>query len=72
MTIRHETVRSSVYAAKVFCTDCNRHLAVIHNGYGEDAEPVDRSDMDSLDDIAEHHDDVTMGLHDVVVYTFIK
>lgn len=81
MTIRYETLRvgdaaasgkrtHGVHAGKAFCGDCNRHFAVIHKGYGEDAEPLDAEEKEMLDDAAERHDEATLGQHNITIYYF--
>ena len=75
MTIEHETPKSSVNAGKVFCPDVSHnrgsgeHFALIHHGYGE-SEPLDKEELQTLEDMAQKHDKETKGKHTVKVMIF--
>ena len=56
MTVSVESQPAGINAGKVFCSDCNRHLGMIHNGYEMDSPRLTNSDMEVLEDFAGTHD----------------
>lgn len=69
MTISYERKQAEVYAGKTFCRTCNRHLAMVHHGYGSEAEPLGKEDIETLNNVAQTHDRLP-DQHDIVVYLF--
>lgn len=69
MTIGIERQPSQVNAGKVFCNDCNKHLSVIHKGYGDESMPLASDDMDMLEDMAGLHDK-RFPLHNIRIILF--
>lgn len=65
-----------VEAGKTFCRDCKGgqglHLASIHKGYGEDAEPLTEDETQLLYEAAEKHDQQTSGQHTISVLIFTR
>lgn len=75
MTIEtdHRT-NQQVEAVIALCRTCRDRngitLAQIHNGYGEDAEPIALSDYEIVEGMAIKHDRETGGEHNIAVIIF--
>lgn len=70
--IRHN---EQVEAGMAICYTCNdgeaKHLAQIHNGYGDEATPLDAGELELITQAANRHDKETKRQHNIsiIVYT---
>ena len=76
MTISHEVKQDTgVSAYFALCRGCKvgdgvgKHFAMIHSGYGEDAEPITDSDIEVVEALAHQHNKQTR--HEIVIYHYI-
>jgi len=77
MTIsRIERPESGISCLTAFCETCRpskgtggKHLAQVHNGYGNSAEPISEADQEAVDLIVKNHDKKE-PTHEIVIYRY--